>query len=1078
VAVRIIRPGEYGAVIRTRIEPAVVERRVIHPPDSIKLGTGEYVSKSEFGKLTAAEQAYLKKQGVSAFNIEQERVHRPQVKAYEEAVAYIERETAKQEEWVKKNIMEVGPEKEPILRAAFEKMTPDAQELLRDIGIAEFNIRVKEQETRVAEQKKKIVRFEAAHTQLPDGQWIDNKQLTKLKTEAPNIYEALTTSGFAAVDKIIADRQEAFATLKGYGVYPYSEALMYELVKSGQYTVPEIMAKREKEIVGWDLARYLKDHPENTTVLVAAGFDPADVTAAKLASQSYGVPVLDLSADEKIELLEPLQFKDETTGKTINIHTLIKREGEGIVDKVWNEINPDWKANLVTAQAQHIRKRDWEIGIIPVAGTVYLWDRMPTWAKSVSIAGDVLFFACLTGVNPLKLVAPRLLQRVPKATTIYKQVIASNVDEAVKVLGGVDPKLLKPFQGAVKAATSYADDFTRVKALQFTIDQCDDILRSGRLAKGTTQYQAVVDLLAQSTDNLARATKAAAASKGTLLRLTGEYTDDITRRLVSAPDILDKGQRTLLESLKGIPKRLVSSIEDVAVPPTVDVATLQAQLLTGKNALLAAKTKFPLDPTKWIDLVDDVARLEGKLLNARIGNVQVLYNQLLAARQTLPELQKVLKTLGKGTVQYDEMVSEITRVKSLIETLPKQVDDAIKAMQIEVIPGGYWGGSVAVISPTDIAKLTTLTTPATTFELTKTGLLPLTTAIAAKVIVPVTLKPEAPLVIPITPSITEEQLAGVKPLTSSQVKNITGVTGLTQTQVKAVTGSGALAEVLSVQAEVVGAVLGEASQAAIGAFNKAVAEGATSTEAEAAAQTAAQSAIQSAIQPAIQSATAAMVNVGAQAAAQTAAETAIKAATQTLVKTAVQTAVGITPTPVTPFVPFIPIIPPIPEGKRKWTPEEAKGAIAWKQGFIWVAIKRPYKSTADVAFFKKLPPGVTIVKGGPKSAYRSIQAITGKAPTKLLIDMGIMDITVKKPSKTPGKKGAIKFTRDIKQKTRGDISIGKTPKVVIESEEVPLIKTGKTGKAPKTNSASREISLGADIVIDTKHGKTRQHIRI
>lgn len=1064
MAVRIIKPGEYGAVIRARIEPAIVERRVIEPPDSVRLSTGEYVSKPEFEKFSPAEQAYLEKQGVSAFNIEQERVHRPQVKAYEEAVAYIERETAKQEAWVKKNIMKVGPEKELILRTAFEKMTPDAQELLRDIGIAEFNIRVKKQETRVAEQKKKIIRFEAAHTQLPDGQWIDNEQLTKLKAEAPNIYEALTTSGFAAGDKIIQEQQVAFNTLKGYAVLqaPAGAGVPFKVLK-------------EHFPVGYDIARYLKDYPENSATLITAGFAPKDVTDAKLASLTYGVPVYDISIDEKIKLLEPLQFRDETTGETRDIHALIKREGKDVVDKVWNEVNPDWKANLVTAQAQHIRKRDWEIGIIPVAGTVYLWDRMPTWAKSVSIAGDVLFFACLTGVNPVKWVAPKIFERVPKATTIYKQVIAQNVDEAVKVLGGVDPKLLKPFQGAVKAATSYADDFTRVKALQFAIDQCDDILRSGRLAKGTTQYQAVVDLLAQSTDDLARATKAAAASKATLLRLTGEYTDDITRRLAPAPDILDKGQRTLLESLKGIPKRLVSSIEDVAVPPTIDVATLQAQLLTSKNAVLAAKTKFPLDPTKWIDLVDDVARLEGKLLNARIGNVQVLYNQLLAARQTLPELQKVLKTLGKGTVQYDEMASEITRVKSLIETLPKQVDDAIKAMQIEAIPGGYWGGSVAVISPTDIAKLTTLTTPATTFELTKTGLLPLTTAIAAKLIVPVTLKPEAPLVTPITPSITEEQLAGIKPLTSNQVKNITGVTGLTQTQVKAVTGAGALTEVLSVQAEVVGAVLGEASQAAIGAFNKAVAEGATSTEAEAAAQTAAQSAIQSATQPAIQSATAAMVNVGAQAAAQTAAETAIKAATQTLVKTAVQTAVGITPTPVTPFVPFIPIIPPIPEGKeRKWTPEEAKGAIAWKQGFIWVAVKRPYQSTADVAFFKKLPPGVTKVKGGHKSAFRSIQKITGKAPTKLMIDMGIMDITIKKPKKTPGKAGAISFKRDVEQKTKGDITI--RPKAITGTEEIPLIKT--KGTNPRAKTKFKREDLGSGIVRDRRRGKVRQHIRL
>ena len=80
-------------------------------------------------------------------------------------------------------------------------------------------------------------------------------------------------------------------------------------------------------------------------------------------------------------------------------------------------------------------------------------------------------------------------------------------------------------------------------------------------------------------------------------------------------------------------------------------------------------------------------------------------------------------------------------------------------------------------------------------------------------------------------------------------------------------------------------------------------------------------------------------------------------------------------------------------------------------------IKAPYKSKSDVAFFyKEPPPGAKIVSGGAGSALRSIQTLTGKAPSKLTIDLGIMDIVIEK-----GK--VIRFKRDTKQKTKSDLQI-------------------------------------------------------
>ena len=94
---------------------------------------------------------------------------------------------------------------------------------------------------------------------------------------------------------------------------------------------------------------------------------------------------------------------------------------------------------------------------------------------------------------------------------------------------------------------------------------------------------------------------------------------------------------------------------------------------------------------------------------------------------------------------------------------------------------------------------------------------------------------------------------------------------------------------------------------------------------------------------------------------------------------------------------------------------------------VWLAIKQPYAGREDAEFFLgKPPPNAQIVKGGPNSAYKSIQAITGLSPKKLKIDLGIMDILISKPKKKPGAPGAIAFKQDRGQRTVGDITISST----------------------------------------------------
>lgn len=1102
MAVRIIRPGEYGAVIRARIEPAIVERRVIEPPGSVRLSTGEYVSKAEFEAFSPAEQAYLKKRGVSAFNIEQERVRRPQVKAYEEAVAYVERETAKQEEWIKKNIIEVGPEKELILRAAFEKMSPDAQKLLRDIGTVKYNIRVKEFNIRVEEQEKEIVRFEAAHTQLPDKQWIDNKQLTKLKTEAPNIYEALTTSGFAAVDRIIEKRQEALTELKGYTIYPFSEALMYEAVKAGQFTVPEVVAMREEGISGYDITKYLRDNPKDTKTPIAAGFDPGVVTSlsqALVATEKFWTP------DDKIDVyaayiggIDPKHLETLTGKKEEDIRGVAPTYREFLrsyevtnpkPETIWFGTYPgeQWarekeiiawtkkadtryeelygfgsstvaKTRLIaaavflparalepTVKIGDIRWWEWTIGGVQIAAySMPLW--LPQVAKVLKPLSKVERSARTAGNARLQVNIAReeMLARAWSDPSYAR--FASNLQHQIQASMKADKVFLNQLAALSKISPQQLTSIGRLSGIKGLASSIEAV---GKARITVVNAWNVLDKSKYYTNPTTVAQRIANENYLTRLGILQTAQNNLSNALARASGTMTPAyQLTPMASWSNV----INNTEKEIAQLNAEMA--KAEVTMGKAALPSTRAEAH---SYWLDVKSQLASAQARLETYQIAS---------AAGKMPPDIARYLVVTQTPTQASIESVDKML----------KEVDDWLKGK----------GAYKPVVSPESMAGSSPIATAVRTTDkivvpkvIPKTELLATYTEVATKVGVktPAVVAPAKVSVFPgiftprikVTTRTTTETVPAerIGAMTPEQARRLYGAEiQVTEAVSPYLITTEAIkpAEWLS-PAQAVEA----AQQIAIQSYVQQIAQAAIQLATRLKAQGATQATIQSATQQAIQN----QVKAIADPALQTQVLQAVKA--QTAVKQIVTTGIlPKVPPVVTPPVVIIPPIPPIPEGeKRKWTPEEAKGAIAWKQGFIWVAIKRPYQSTADVAFFKKLPPGVTKVKGGSKSAYRSIQKITGKAPTKLIVDMGIMDITIKKPKKTPGKKGAIRFKRDIEQKTRGDITI--KPQVITESEEVPLM---KAGKAPKTNFEGREIPLGADVVRTTRSGKTTQHIRI
>ncbi len=109
-------------------------------------------------------------------------------------------------------------------------------------------------------------------------------------------------------------------------------------------------------------------------------------------------------------------------------------------------------------------------------------------------------------------------------------------------------------------------------------------------------------------------------------------------------------------------------------------------------------------------------------------------------------------------------------------------------------------------------------------------------------------------------------------------------------------------------------------------------------------------------------------------------------------------------------------VPPRPSGvkrkKKRLTKKQREGAVAWRQGIVFVVVIPPFATRDDVRFFRKLPAGVKLAPNA-RTAAETIQTITGKPPSKdIKVRLGFATATIRQPSREPGKAGAITFTTE------------------------------------------------------------------
>ena len=113
--------------------------------------------------------------------------------------------------------------------------------------------------------------------------------------------------------------------------------------------------------------------------------------------------------------------------------------------------------------------------------------------------------------------------------------------------------------------------------------------------------------------------------------------------------------------------------------------------------------------------------------------------------------------------------------------------------------------------------------------------------------------------------------------------------------------------------------------------------------------------------------------------------------------------------------------------------QEFAGGIAFKHGFGWVVLKKPYYRKEDRHFFYKNPPPGVITDDayGEGAAYRTIQQyIVDNDLPEIHFKRGIMKIDIYRPGNEPGQKGAIVFTT-----TQRGRDMDKTDELFSDKEE-------------------------------------------
>lgn len=499
----------------------------------------------------------------------------------------------------------------------YNMLPPDYQTMLKTLGVEGFNKKA----------DAELTAFKAANIEVEPDMWVPKAEWGNL---TPAQQKEVKATGRYTV---ILPPEEAFAQLKSEGKIPDNAILKSYDDKTGEITYVAL-----KTDLGMDeIMRYwgeLNAHQQRIQINAALGKPIAD------HYKDWG----DLSKDERNAVLE---FYTQSA--------LPAQTGDR---KFYEELWEEQKAQL----------KDIGIGMIPVYGTIYHWDRMsPTW-RGISIALDVAIIipiikAMAGGIKASTLALKAKIAPIRTAASTLIKAESALADDMVKALkrayttpskipgiATVNRQIAKSYSTMIKAQGDYLKKLAAQAELTSKGRAVPAKLRTSVVGHETKLRLAARDFV----DTLYKANSKLRGVKDIPVRFDSP---EVRRLLNSLPAEMVQNSKTAISGLQLKPG---------------NVKALARAVQRAETALKAAQAKYPTSPSKWVDLMYDLTKAQGRLAQAKAGSVQAIHNKLIKAR-----------TAGKA---------------AQANRLQRELNEAIGSMEVEWGKlGSTTGGRVGVI---------------------------------------------------------------------------------------------------------------------------------------------------------------------------------------------------------------------------------------------------------------------------------------------------------------------------------------------------------------------------------------------
>jgi len=1006
----IVKTGTYGMVRRGAIiKPTTVAKLVqpTPPANTVRLNTGEYVPTSEFNTLTRAEQLYLKKFGVDAFNREQARVAGKKIKAHEQAVAFVSRETKQQEQWYKENIVEVGPDKEPVMRSMFNRLPLSQQKLLQKLGVTQYNenvlveaqAKLETPTTLVAQQLLVEVETAKGKVTMPMGEWEAKSAINQYELVLGRSPTLTEWQGYRLMEAGIDLPWWKEMIPGAAGIIGTVASLIPGEIEEERYNRVKSLASKE-----WHKAYpELKGVGVGSAVLTQLGFPAAkamypqitvkDVSGIEWAVTGLSVALWSSGAwmPKVIAGLKSLyKIKLTTKAPVIKFRSPVQTVNLGIAGtkvKLKFPVKVSWGAGLQRAGlSSQVEKLAFNAGSaaqkLKVVTNVAKGYKGATYPAKIasplkkaqinSLTADTKFIQSLSKLR----LTSRQIHLLEKATG-YKGLLKSirNVTKATKALDAAwdtASKTAKMYGMGSRPYMKALDGVTKARtALGRAIDKLDDVLKPRYTESLRAGWDKVINSAKREVSKATEAYNRAASeikSPGVSASVKARIMERVRADLKVARGRLDE---------------LVIARDAGQYPPSV---TGYKMTWTGKQGEL-----FPEGPAlggfgKGGTMTREFYEQQYQSMIKGWHKPQLWDSPegWILPKEKVPTTRAGV-TVPKGKVPTTRAGVTVPKGKVPTTWAGETVPTRVATLQARpaTLQASMVGLKEYTVPTLSKLKLSATYAGPLAAQSKVVGYPVFSAENAFAGLAPVALRIES-IMPQIVPATLDEIITGLG-VTTKQLPKIKRLVGTTPEVIAIATS---IPEVIGIS----GAEVINLSKVAYDATVKAISQDITGTKLELVVREAVEEELKESL----------------KAKTITATTTQIKTTTVNIVKTTIDMVtrihIGI----------GLPLITDSTGKERPMTKEELKGSVAWRQGFIYKLIYPPY-GEKNILHNRKPFPGVKTASGA-QSAYKTVTKLGIKLPESIKRDMGIMDIEIKTPRKGKGQP-EIAFKSDVRLET-------------------------------------------------------------